>query len=90
MWSIRIPNVRVIESAEDNTRKFRELNFWREEEEDETLVCIYFPTREISRSQPPRSYGRAKVHEENTSIRPVLSMPGSSYYKIANQIGYQL
>ncbi|MEO0683651.1 MAG: hypothetical protein AAFY76_01040, partial [Cyanobacteria bacterium J06649_11] len=43
MRSIKIPNVRVIESAEDSTRKFRELNFWREEEDEEyeTLVCIY-------------------------------------------------
>ena len=28
--------------------KVREFNFWREEEEDETLACI-FPTREISK-----------------------------------------
>ena len=46
MRSIKIPNVRIIESAEDNTRMFHELNFWREEEEedekeDETLICIY-------------------------------------------------
>ena len=36
-------------------------------------------------SQPPHLYGLAKVHKENSPIRPVLSMPGSSYYKIASQ-----
>ena len=37
-------------------------------------------------SQPPRLYGLAKVHKENTPVRPVLSMPGSAYYKTANQV----
>ena len=35
-------------------------------------------------SQPARLYGLAKVHKTDTPMRPVLSMPGSSYYKIAN------
>ncbi|XP_057292545.1 uncharacterized protein LOC130621254 [Hydractinia symbiolongicarpus] len=34
-------------------------------------------------SQPPRIYGLAKVHKNNT---PILSMPGSLYYKLANQV----
>ena len=37
-------------------------------------------------SKPPRLYGLAKVHKENTPLRPVLSMPGSSYYKIGKQV----
>ena len=28
-------------SFQEQILKVRELNFWREEEEDETLVCIY-------------------------------------------------
>ena len=41
-------------------------------------------------SQPPRLYGLAKVHKENTPMRPVLSMPGSAYYKVAKQITFWL
>ena len=37
-------------------------------------------------SQPPRLYGLAKVHKENTPMRPVLSMPGSAYYNVAKPI----
>ena len=37
-------------------------------------------------SQPPRLYGLAKVHKENTPMRPVLSMPASAYYKVAKQV----
>ena len=37
-------------------------------------------------SQPPRLYGLAKIHKPDVPLRPVLSMPGSAYYKIANQV----
>ena len=37
-------------------------------------------------SQPARLYGLAKIHKRDVPTRPVLSMPGSSYYKIASQI----
>ena len=37
-------------------------------------------------SQPPRLYGLAKVHKNNIPMRPVLSMPGSVYHKIAEQV----
>ena len=30
-------------------------------------------------SQPARPYGLAKVHKKDTPLRPVLSIPGSSY-----------
>ena len=32
--------------------------------------------------QPARLYGWAKVHKMNTPLRPVLSLPGSSYYNL--------
>ena len=37
-------------------------------------------------SQPPRLYGLAKVHKNNTPLRPVLSMPGSPYFKLSEKI----
>ena len=36
--------------------------------------------------QLPRLYGLAKVHKENTPVRPVLSMAGSPYYKLAEKM----
>ena len=37
-------------------------------------------------SQPPRLYGLAKIHKSSVPVRPVLSMPGSAYHKIALQV----
>ena len=37
-------------------------------------------------SQPPRLYGLAKVHKTGCPMRPVVSMPGSPYEKIAKQV----
>ena len=37
-------------------------------------------------SQPPRLYGLAKIHKQSVPLRPVLSMPGSAYYKIGKQV----
>ena len=31
-------------------------------------------------------HGLAKVHKKDTPLRPVLSMPGSAYHKIAVQV----
>ena len=36
--------------------------------------------------QPPRLYGLAKVHKYSLPMHPVLSMPGSPYYKIAAEV----
>ena len=36
--------------------------------------------------QPPRLYGLAKVHKNVIPMRPVLSMPGSPYYNIAETV----
>ena len=37
-------------------------------------------------SQPARLYGLAKVHKNDIPVRPVLSMPGSAYHKVAVQV----
>ena len=37
-------------------------------------------------NQPTRLYGLAKVHKQNTPLRPVLSMPASAYYNVAKQV----
>ena len=37
-------------------------------------------------SQPPRLYGLAKVHKNNTPLRPVVSMPGSPYHNVTKQV----
>ena len=39
-----------------------------------------------SGSQAPRLYGLAKVHKDSMLVSPVVSMPGSAYHRIANQI----
>ena len=37
-------------------------------------------------SQPARLYGLAKVHKQDTPVRPVLSIPGSAYHNVATQV----
>ena len=37
-------------------------------------------------SQPARLYGLAKIHKQDVPLRPILSMPGSAYHKIAVQV----
>ena len=37
-------------------------------------------------SQAPRLYGLAKVHKDNTPLRPIVSMPGSAYHRVAKQV----
>ena len=37
-------------------------------------------------SQPARLYGLAKIHKNAVPLRPVLSMPGSAYHKIATHV----
>ena len=36
--------------------------------------------------QLPKLYGLAKGHKESVPVRPVLSMPGSPYYKLAEKV----
>ena len=48
---------------------------------DETRKSLYTRMRSTVR-QPARLYGLAKVHQVNTPLRPVLSLPGSSYYNL--------
>ena len=37
-------------------------------------------------SQPARLYGLGKVHKKDVPVRPVLSMPGSPYHQVAEQV----
>ena len=48
---------------------------------DETSESLYTRMRSTG-GQPARLYGLAKVHKVNTPLRPVLSLPGSSYYNL--------
>ena len=41
-------------------------------------------------SQPARLYGLAKVHKSTMPARPVLSMPGSAYHQIGEQVAQWL
>ena len=41
-------------------------------------------------SQPARIYGTAKIHKKAVPVRPVLSMPGSSYHKIGTFVAESL
>ena len=41
-------------------------------------------------SQPARLYGLATVHKADTPMRPVISMPGYVYHKVAEYIAKQL
>ena len=47
---------------------------------------VQFNTLKPIGSQPPRLYGLAKVHKAHIPMRPVLSMPGSAYYKIGKYL----
>ena len=37
-------------------------------------------------AQPARLYGLAKVHKQKKPLRPVLSIPGSCYENLTNQL----
>ena len=54
-------------------------------EENKISEALYNRLKPIG-SQPPRLYGLAKIHKQNVPVRPVLSMPGSVYYKIGNEV----
>ena len=45
---------------------------------DEISEALYTRLRSTG-AQPSRLYGLAKVHEPGTPLRPILSLPGSSY-----------
>ena len=66
----------VIQNEEKMNKKLRSL--LKNGEIDENL---YNQLRSTG-AQPARLYGLAKVHKENTPLRPVLSLPGSQYDKI--------
>ena len=86
---INLPQFQKFESTRKNARHpvFKEedriigilKSLLKEGKIDQTLYDQMKPTG----SQPARMYGLAKVHKKNTPVRPVLSMPGSAYYKVA-------
>ena len=45
---------------------------------DEITEALYTKLRSTG-AQPTRLYGLAKIHKQCTPLRPVLSLPGSSY-----------
>ena len=45
---------------------------------DKISEALYTRLRSTG-AQPVRLYGLAKKHKQGTSLRPVLSLPGSSY-----------
>ena len=47
---------------------------------------ILFNSMKPRGSQPARLYGLAKVHKEGVPMRPVLSMPGSAYHRVALKV----
>ena len=53
---------------------------------NEKIPETFFKKLKPIGSQPPRLYGLVKIHKENVPLRPVLSMPGSAYFKIARQV----
>ena len=58
-------------------------------EENKIDEALYHRLKPMG-SQPARLYGLAKVHKEDTPMRPVLSMPGSVYYRIAEYVAEHL
>ena len=50
---------------------------------DEISEAMYNRLRSTG-VQPARLYGLAEVHKQGTSLRPVLSLPGSSYDNLKN------
>ena len=70
----------VIKEEERITGMLKDLR--DKEKIDASLYYKLHPTG----SQPARLYGLAKVHKDGIPLRPVLSMPGSVYHKIGNQV----
>ena len=44
----------------------------------EVIEALYTRLRSMG-AQPAKLYGLAKVHKQGTPLRPVLSLPGSSF-----------
>ena len=58
--------------------------------EEEKIGKVLYDRMKPMGSQPARLYGLAKVHKNDTPIRPVLSMPGSAYFGVASQVAFWL
>ena len=64
---------------------FYDILIFKLKEENKIDESFYEKLKPFS-SQPPRLNGLAKSHKPNTHLRPVLSMPGSAYYRTAKQV----
>ena len=63
----------IIKTEKDINKKLLAIK-----KKDEISEVMYNWLRS-TRAQPARLYGLAKVHKQGTPLRPVLSLPGSSY-----------
>ena len=75
------PIVKEEERITDILKKLR-----KENKISENLYDVMKPVG----SQPPRLYGLAKVHKDDCPVRPVVSMPGSPYHRVAQQVAFWL
>jgi hypothetical protein len=64
----------------------RVVNILEEMKEDGRIDEHLFSKIRPMGSQPPRLYGLAKVHKNDVPVRPVLSMPGSAYHRVGEQV----
>ena len=81
-WLILVKNAKH-PALKEHDRIIDELKKLKSEGKiDDDLYEKMYPTG----SQPARLYGLAKVYKNAVPTRPVLSMPGSAYHKIALQL----
>ena len=77
-----ISNLEQFEKVTCTRKNGRELCL---KEEDRINSVLHEQLKSMG-GQLPRLYGQAKVHKKNIPLRPVLSMPGSPYHKIAQNV----
>ena len=80
----------------ENRRKNAKHPVFKEEERVKEILTKLLKEQKITEelyhtmkprgSQPARLYGLAKVHKKDIPVRPVLSMPGSAYHKVAIKV----
>ena len=89
---INLPQFTKVEKKRKNEKhpvlkdEERVVNILKSLKEEGKIDGELFDTLRPRGSQPARLYGLAKVHKKNTPVRPVLSMPGSAYHKVALKV----
>ena len=89
---LQLPQFEKVTSTRKNAKhpvlkeQDRILRALKEMKEDGRISEGLYEKLRPTGSQPPRLYGLAKIHKTVIPVRPVLSMPGSAYYKIGNEI----